>query len=89
MNATRAGKNPAERAVNRFKAAGRACVEFALAHPELFEVMFGRGRAPSLAPRDPAEDGAGTYALLGEALDDLVTGGVLAPAGRPGREHRR
>jgi len=65
MNATRAGKNPAERAVNRFKATGRAYVEFALAHPELFEVMFGRGRAPSLAPRDPAEDGASTYALLG------------------------
>jgi AcrR family transcriptional regulator len=74
MNATRAGKNPAERAVNRFKATGRAYVEFALAHPELFEVMFGRCRAHSLAPRDPAEDEAGTYALLGEALDDLVTG---------------
>jgi AcrR family transcriptional regulator len=86
MNATRAGKNPAERAVNRFKATGRAYVEFALAHPELFEVMFGRCRAHSLAPRDPAEDEAGTYALLGEALDDLVTGGVLAPAGRPGAE---
>jgi hypothetical protein len=86
MNATRAGKNPAERAVNRFKATGRAYVEFALAHPELFEVMFGRCRAPSLSPRDPAEDGPGTYALLGEALDDLVTSGVLAPAGRPGAE---
>jgi AcrR family transcriptional regulator len=88
MNATRAGKNPAELAVNRFKATGRAYVEFALAHPELFEVMFGRCGAHSLAPRDPAgdEDEAGTYALLGEALDDLVTSGVLAPAGRPGAE---
>jgi len=86
MNASRAGKNPAELAVNRFKATGRAYVEFALAHPELFEVMFGRCGAHLLAPRDPAEDEAGTYALLGEALDDLVTSGVLAPAGRPGAE---
>jgi AcrR family transcriptional regulator len=86
MNASRAGRNPAERAVNRFKATGRAYVQFALAHPELFEVMFGRCRPHSLTPRDPAEDEAGTYALLGEALDDLVTSGVLAPAGRPGAE---
>lgn len=86
MSATRAGANSGELAVNRFKATGRAYVAFALAHPELFEVMFGRTGAHSLAPRDPAEDEAGTYALLGAALDDLVTSGVLAPAGRPGAE---
>ena len=45
MNATRTGKTPAELAINRFKATGRAYVEFALAHPELFEVMFGRSGA--------------------------------------------
>lgn len=86
MGATRAGKNPAERAVHRFKATGRAYVEFALDHPELFEVMFGRCRAHSVAPRDLAEDGAGTYALLGEALDGLVTSGVLEREGRAGAE---
>lgn len=86
MGATRTGKNPAELAVNRFKATGRAYVEFALAHPELFEVMFGRCGVHRLAPRDPADDESGTYALLGGALDELVTQGVLAPSGRPGAE---
>lgn len=88
MSATRTAKNPAELAVARFKATGRAYVEFALAHPELFEVMFGRGGGYSLAPRDAADDEAGTYALLGSALDELVTHGVLAPARRPGAEFK-
>ena len=86
MSATRAGKNPAELAVNRFKATGRAYVDFALAHPELFEVMFGSGRAHPPVPRDPADDEAGTYALLGSALDELVAHGVLDPTRRPGAE---
>ncbi|MCB0933405.1 MAG: TetR/AcrR family transcriptional regulator [Mycobacterium sp.] len=86
MNATRTGKTPAELAINRFKATGRAYVEFALAHPELFEVMFGRSGAHALAPRDPADDEVGTYALLGSALDDLVSTGVLTAARRPGAE---
>ena len=86
MGATRIGTTPAELAVNRFKATGRAYVEFALAHPELFEVMFGRFGVHCLAPRDPAHEEAGTYALLGSALDELVTHGVLDPSGRPGAE---
>lgn len=88
MRATRAGSSPAELAVNRFKATGRAYVEFALAHPELFEVMFGRSATHPVEPRDPAEDEAGTYALLGRALDELVTHGVLDPARRPGAEFK-
>lgn len=87
MRATRTGKNPAELAVNRFKATGRAYVEFALARPELFGVMFGPGGTPS-APSDPTGDHVGPYALLGSALDDLVTQGVLAPARRPGAEFK-
>lgn len=86
MSATRTGRNPAELAVNRFKATGRAYVDFALAHPELFEVMFGRCGAHSLAPRNPDEGDPGTYALLGSVLDELVTHGVLSPARRPGAE---
>lgn len=84
MSATRAGKGSAQLAVNRFKATGRAYVQFALAHPELFEVMFGRNGAITLAPG--AEDEAGPYALLGSALDDLVSSGVLAASRRPGAE---
>ena len=86
MSATRTGKGPAQVAVNRFKATGRAYVQFALAHPELFEVMFGRSGAISQAPGDPAEDEAGPYALLGSALDDLVSSGVLPASRRPGAE---
>jgi hypothetical protein len=88
MSATRTGKNPAELAVNRFKATGRAYVDFALAHPELFEVMFGSGGAHPPTQKDPADDEAGTYALLGSALDELVVHGVLAPARRPGAEFK-
>jgi AcrR family transcriptional regulator len=86
MGATRTGTGPAEKSVARFKATGRAYVQFALAHPELFEVMFGRSGAISLAPGDPAEDEAGPYALLGSILDDLVSSGVLPTARRPGAE---
>ena len=88
MSATRTGRNQAELAVNRFKATGRAYVDFALAHPELFEVMFGSGGAHPPTPKDPADDEAGTYALLGSALDQLVTHGVLDPARRPGAEFK-
>ncbi|MBU3749550.1 MAG: TetR/AcrR family transcriptional regulator [Mycobacterium sp.] len=88
MSATRTGSGPAELAINRFKATGRAYVDFALAHPELFEVMFGRPGAHPPAPRDPSEDDTGTYALLGSALDELVVHGVLAPARRPGAEFK-
>ena len=88
MSSTRTGRNPAELAVNRFKATGRAYVDFALAHPELFEVMFGSGGAHPPVPKDPAGDEAGTYALLGSALDELVTHSVLAPARRPGAEFK-
>ncbi|MBU3705697.1 MAG: TetR/AcrR family transcriptional regulator [Mycobacterium sp.] len=88
MSATRAGRNPAELAVNRFKATGRAYVDFALAHPELFEVMFGSGATHPPTPKDPADDESGTYALLGSVLDELVTHGVLAPTRRPGAEFK-
>jgi AcrR family transcriptional regulator len=86
MGSTRTGATQAELAVNRFKATGRAYVEFALAHPELFEVMFGRCGVRCRAPGDQAHEEAGTYALLGSALDELVAHGVLAPSDRPGAE---
>ena len=86
MSATRTGKTPAQVAVNRFKATGRAYVQFALAHPELIEEKLGRSGAITLAPGAPAEDEPDPYALLGSALDDLVSSGVLAAARRPGAE---
>lgn len=86
MSATRSGRSPAELAVAKFKAVGRAYVEFALSRPELFDVMFGCSGIQSAAPSEPTDDAAGTYALLGSALDELVAHGVLDPAGRPGAE---
>lgn len=73
-------------AVARFKAVGRAYVEFALAHPELFRVMFSgsgvgcvRSAAANVATRTP-------WDLLSRALDALVADGVLPPERRAGAE---
>lgn len=86
MGATRTGANPAELAVNRFKASGRAYVQFAFDHPELFEVMFGSGGAASVVSGGADDDATGPYGLLGNALDELVARGVLDPIRRPGAE---
>ncbi len=85
MNATRTGGGPSELAAARFKAVGRAYVEFALSHPDLFDVIFSRS-TPGVAPVAPADDTASPIGLLGSALDDLVAHGVLPPSGRPGAE---
>jgi AcrR family transcriptional regulator len=69
-------------AVERLKAAGRAYVEFAVEHPELLRVMSG---SSGLAPREERGPGRpAPLALLGKALDDLVSEGVL-PAARRAR----
>lgn len=80
------GRNPATAAIARFKATGRAYVEFALAHPELFDVMFGRSGAANLEPSWATEDPQSPYGLLGGALDELVSHGVLPKSKRPGAE---
>jgi AcrR family transcriptional regulator len=59
-------------AVDRFRASGRAYIEFALDEPGLFEVAF-RPCPPDLyVPDDPSP-----YALLSEALDALDAAGML------------
>lgn len=80
------GRNPSAAAIARFKATGRAYVEFAFAHPQLFDVMFGRSGAANLEPSWAAEDPQSPYGLLGSALDDLVSHGVLPDVSRPGAE---
>lgn len=66
--------------VDRFRATGRAYIEFALDEPGLFEVAF-RACPPDLyVPDDPSP-----YALLSEALDTLDHAGLLAVQ-RPGAE---
>jgi AcrR family transcriptional regulator len=72
--------------VARFKAAGRAYVEFAVAHPELFRVMFGECGAEcrKAEPGDGATEDP--WSLLGTSLDALVADGLLAAELRPGAE---
>jgi hypothetical protein len=72
--------------VARFKAVGRAYVEFAIAHPELFRVMFGACGA-ECRKAEPGDDAMeDPWSLLGRSLDALVADGILASALRPGAE---
>lgn len=80
------GGNPADAAIARFKATGRAYVDFAVNHPELFDVMFGRDGAATLDPTWAADDPESPYGLLGGVLDELVAHGVLRKDRRPGAE---
>ena len=72
--------------IARFKAVGRAYVEFAMAHPELFRLMFSgsgvaclTGAAAGVATPTPWE-------LLGCSLDALVADGLLSADRREGAE---
>jgi AcrR family transcriptional regulator len=77
-------KGPAS--VARFKAVGRAYVEFAVAHPELFRVMFGECGA-ECRKAEPGDDATeDPWSLLGKTLDALVADGLLATEVRPGAE---
>jgi AcrR family transcriptional regulator len=85
--ASAAARKTAEPAsIARFKAVGRAYVEFSAAHPEIFRVMFGEwGSACRGAEAgDPAVETPWT--LLGRALDALVADGFLCPGRREGAE---
>jgi AcrR family transcriptional regulator len=87
MNAVPAGGGR-EHAVARFKAVGRAYVEFAQAHPRIFDVMFGPSGASCITAEDQDREDrpSSAYELLGHALDELVTHGALDAAQRPGAE---
>jgi len=87
----RASKNPrSDRlSIARFKAVGRAYIEFAGDHPELFRLMFSECGAECLsrptgeAPDVPKDT---PWTLLGKSLDALVADKVLSPDRRPGAE---
>ena len=76
----------ASHAVASFLAIGSAYVEFAMAHPSQFRVMFG----PCKPSKDDlaclAAQGRDTYRILVDVLDGLVTGGVIRAEARPGAE---
>jgi AcrR family transcriptional regulator len=77
--------DPAEEAVRRLRALGRAYISFALEDPGLFRTAF--------CPPDKLKPGAaermvsqGPYMLLSGVLDELVEHGVLDPSRRAGAE---
>jgi AcrR family transcriptional regulator len=72
--------DPAEEAMRRLRALGRAYVEFALTDPGLFRTAFCRPEKPEGATS------RGPYALLSGVLDELVSCGVLEPGRRQGAE---
>jgi AcrR family transcriptional regulator len=78
--------SPSSLAIARFQAVGRAYVEYALAHPQLFRVMFGRCGLSSMANEPSLVPKPSPYELLGHTLDGLVAVGLLVPEHRPGAE---
>jgi AcrR family transcriptional regulator len=86
MDGAAGGRATGPASVARFKAVGRAYVEFAVAHPELFRVMFGECGA-ECRKAEPGDDATeDPWSLLGQSLDALVADGLLAAERRPGAE---
>ena len=69
--------DPGTRAIWRFDAIGRAYVEFAVEHPQLFDTAFQAPEAPPSCEDDPS-----AWGVLNLALDDLVSEGDLSPERR-------
>ena len=76
------GGSTADRARRRLREIGRAYVHFALREPGLFGVVFA-AHMPADAEEQPE---ANPYALLGQALDEMVEAGAMLPERRPGAE---
>jgi len=77
------------RAAAELAALGTAYVEFAVAHPAHFRVMFGPwclGAEHAELHAEAAPHGRDPYQLLVDALDGLVKAGAIAPAARAGAE---
>lgn len=77
------------RAVAEFGALGAAYVEFAVANPSHFRVMFGPWcEHPEMGdiPPEALPGGRDPYQLLVDTLDELVRTGAINPAARQGAE---
>ena len=89
MEGTSGGSAGEVPSVARFKAIGRAYVEFALEYPEWFRLMFskiGLGCLNADSGRTAGQSMPTPWELLGESLDALVLEGMLAPERRKGAE---
>ena len=89
MEGTSGGSAGEGSSVARFKAIGRAYVEFALEYPEWFRLMFskiGLGCLRADSARETGQSMPTPWELLGQALDALVLEGVLPLDRRQGAE---
>jgi AcrR family transcriptional regulator len=77
--------DPVLRARRRLTEIGRGYVDYAVAEPGLFRVLFTAYPQVPESLGEPGEPGD-PFAILNAALDDLVDVGYLEPATRPGAE---
>ena len=75
--------DPVARARRRLVQIGVGYVDFAVAEPGLFRLLFTAYPDP---PEGKDPDGEDPYSMLNAALDDLVAVGYLDPRDRPGTE---
>ncbi len=83
------GMDAAAGAREHFIRIGTAYVDFALAHPGEYRVIFADDCFPYDPPSGPAGDGHTTrspYGILSDVLDEMVATGALAAAARPWAE---
>jgi AcrR family transcriptional regulator len=88
-----ASDDPVSEAARRICATGLGYIRFALAEPGLFRVVFrqyhgstGAGRtavAVNIDVPPPVTDQDTSYAIMSDALDELVAHGALPPERRP------
>ncbi len=79
----------AARAVAELAVTGQAYVEFAVRHPEQFQVMFGPWCDHldfTEVPSEAKPRGRDAYQILVDSLDGLVRAGAITPAARAGAE---
>jgi hypothetical protein len=86
MDRATEGRKQERPTVARFKATGRAYVEFALDHPELYRVLFSGSGVVHMPSAAATLTIPTPYQLLSRALDALAADGLLPADRRPGAE---
>jgi AcrR family transcriptional regulator len=81
-----ANETPAEVAIECFKASGRAYLAFADEFPELFRLMYGPNGLCRFGRTALPDGSPAPLQILGEALDALVSTGLLPAERRAGAE---
>lgn len=76
----------AAHAVESFLALGEAYIDFAVAHPSHFRVMFGPCKPGEEDLACLAAQGRDTFQILVDVLDELVAAGVVRAEARAGAE---